>query len=105
MKCQRRCATREPISDRHRANTERIVSLTGTAKYRVPDVLNHAARLIGEVKNVGRLSYTDQLKDFVLYAQKNGYRFELILRQGAVISDELQQAVRSGAIVLKRIRM
>ncbi|MBN2340800.1 MAG: hypothetical protein JXX29_12830 [Deltaproteobacteria bacterium] len=38
-------------------NTAIITSLTKTDKYRVPDVLDHASRIIGEVKNVKSLSY------------------------------------------------
>jgi Restriction endonuclease fold toxin 7 len=32
-------------------NTERIPSLTGAAAYRVPDILDSSAKVIGEVKN------------------------------------------------------
>ena len=61
-------------------NTEHIESLTGTAAYRIPDGLDDAAKLIQEVKNVASLSYTNQLRDFVLYANAKGYRFELFVR-------------------------
>ena len=71
----------------------------------VNHALDHAAKVIGEVKNVAELRYTNQLRDFVLYAQKYGYRFDLYLRQGAVISDELEQLVRAGEIVLTRLKM
>jgi hypothetical protein len=37
-----------------------------------PDVLDRNAGVIGEVKNVASLSYTSQLRDDVLYAQKYG---------------------------------
>ncbi len=82
-------------------NTERIASASGTAAYRVPDVLNHSARVIGEVKNVGSLSYTSQLRDFVSYASSNGYRFELWVRPTTQLSGPLQQAVSSGDVVLR----
>ena len=39
-------------------NTEHIASATGTAAYRIPDVLNHAGKIIGEVKNVKNLKVT-----------------------------------------------
>ncbi|WP_428267207.1 putative toxin [Haliangium sp.] len=82
-------------------NTERIASLTGTARYRVPDVLDHAARVIGEVKNVSRLSYTKQLRDFVAYAQHHRYTFYLWVRTTTQLSVPLQQAVRRGQIILR----
>jgi hypothetical protein len=84
-------------------NTTRIDSLTGIAKYRVPDVLNRSAQLIGEVKNVSRLSYTNQLRDFVRYAKQQGFRFELMARQGTRLSTALQQAIDAGGIILLRI--
>jgi hypothetical protein len=40
----------------------RIPSLTGTAKYRIPDQLTSTT--LGEVKNVSHLSLTRQLTDF-----------------------------------------
>jgi RHS repeat-associated protein len=83
-------------------NTERIVSRTGTAAYRVPDGLSHGDKLIQEVKNVRYLRYTDQLQDFVLYAKERGYRFELFVRRDTQLSDDLQAAVERGDIVLRR---
>jgi hypothetical protein len=44
----------------------RIPSLTGTAKYRIPDKLTPAS--LEEVKNVKTLSLTNQIKDFHLYS-------------------------------------
>lgn len=82
-------------------NTERIGSATGTAAYRVPDALNHAARTIDEVKNVGSLSYTGQLRDFASYASSNGYTFQLWVRPTTQLSGPLQQAVTNGDIMLR----
>jgi hypothetical protein len=82
-------------------NTQRIASATGTAAYRVSDALNHSARVISEVKNVGALSYTSQLRDFASYASSNGYRFELWVRPTTQLSGPLQQAVSSGDIMLR----
>jgi len=82
-------------------NTTRIPSLTGTAAYRVPDGLNHTTRVISEVKNVSSLSYTEQLRDFVLWAQANNYTFELWVRSTTTLSGPLQQAISSGHIVLR----
>jgi RHS repeat-associated protein len=82
-------------------NTKRITSLTGTARYRIPDILDHSARLIGEVKNVGSLSYTNQLRDLAAYAQQQGYTFELWVRSTTQLSGPLQRAVEQGQIVLR----
>ena len=84
-------------------NTKHIDSLTGTAKYRIPDVLNEFENVIGEVKNVRSLSYTNQLRDYVAYSQQQGYTFELMVRQNTQLSGPLQQAVDSGLISLRRI--
>lgn len=82
-------------------NTQRIPSASGTAAYRVPDILNHAARVVGDVKNVASLSYTNQLKDIAAYAVTNGYTFELWVRATTQLSGPLQQAVANGTIVLR----
>jgi RHS repeat-associated protein len=82
-------------------NTERIPSLTGTANYRIPDVLDRAVGVIGEVKNVQNLSYTSQIRDFVSYGQQAGLRFELIVRPTTQITAPLQEAVSQGNIFLR----
>ncbi len=82
-------------------NTERIPSLTGTAAYRIPDVLSQEAGIIGEVKNVANLSYTNQLRDFAMYAQQNGYQFQLFVRPTTVLSGPLQAEIQGGNIVLQ----
>ena len=76
-------------------NTKHIPSLTGTASYRIPDGLTDT--ILAEVKNYsGSLSYTSQLKDFVLYSQCNG--LEMHLYTNAHLTGPLQQAVDSGLI-------
>jgi hypothetical protein len=82
-------------------NTTRISSLTGTAAYRVPDGLNATTRVLSEVKNVANLSYTNQLRDYVLWARANGYTFELWVRPTTTLSGPLQEAVANGHIVLR----
>jgi hypothetical protein len=84
-------------------NTQRIESLTGTAAYRTPDILDEANQIIGEVKNVGYLSYTNQLQDFNLFAQQNGYQFQLYVRPSTVLSGPLQSQVGAGNIMLRTI--
>jgi len=81
-------------------NTDHIPSLSDTAAYRIPDELN--ATTLGEVKNVGSLSYTNQLRDFSAYAQQEGLMFNLYVRGSTTLSGPLQDAVNSGLINLIR---
>ncbi len=84
-------------------NTARIPSASGTAAFRIPDVLDHGAQMIGEVKNVGRLSFTSQLRDYASYAQTNSYQFQLWVRPGTVLSEPLSAEVAYGNILLRFI--
>jgi RHS repeat-associated protein len=79
-------------------NTERIESVLGTAKYRVPDGLDHANRIISEVKNTCNLSYTKQLQDYSAYAGKYGYNFNLHIRKDTILSKPLREAIADGII-------
>jgi RHS repeat-associated protein len=81
-------------------NTTRI-ALPGGG-YRVPDILDEAAGVIGEVKNVQSLSYTSQLRDYVAYAQSNQLQFDLYVRGSTQLSGPLQQAVDDGLVNLWR---
>jgi hypothetical protein len=81
-------------------NTTRI-ALPGGG-YRVPDILDEAAGVIGEVKNVQSLSYTSQLRDYVAYAQVNQLQFDLYVRGSTQLSGPLQQAVDDGLVNLWR---
>lgn len=57
-------------------NTQRIPSLTGTATYRVPDILTDS--FVGEVKNYSHLvRLTNQIRDEMLYAEQEGLKFYL----------------------------
>ncbi|MEL7658128.1 MAG: putative toxin, partial [Bacillota bacterium] len=82
---------------------ERIPSLTGTANYRVPDELLHDEQILREIKNVGRQSYSSQLKDFNEWATQKGYQFVLEVRPGTILSRPLQEAIENGDIILKHI--
>ncbi len=81
-------------------NTKHIDSLSKTAKYRIPDYLDKANKIIGDVKNVKKLSYTSQLKDFMLYAEKHGYTYVLKIRKTTQLSSTLKSLVDAGKIVL-----
>ena len=83
-------------------NTTRIPRPTGTG-YRVPDILDEAGGVIGEVKNVQSLSYTQQLRDYVWYAEQNSLQFDLYVRGSTQPSGPLQTAVDDGLINLIRV--
>lgn len=71
--------------------------------YRVPDVLDKAARIMAEVKNARLITYTSQLADYVAYAQAEGLAFYLFVRAGASLSPAVQAAVDRGLIILRTI--
>jgi RHS repeat-associated protein len=81
-------------------NTERIESLTtgGAVKYRVPDVLDRAAGVIGEVKNVTRQGLTAQIKDDIAFAAKNNLKFELHVNRNTTFTKPLQKLINSGVV-------
>jgi hypothetical protein len=82
-------------------NTDRIPSLTGTANYRIPDQLLRSQQLISEVKNVSHLSFTSQIKDYMAFAQQEGYTFELWVRGSTTFSKPLQEVIDRGQVLLK----
>lgn len=79
----------------------RIPSLTGTAKYRIPDQLTSTT--LGEVKNVRYQSLTRQLIDFHLYSQQTGRQFFLYTRPNTTFSGPLQNLINKGSIITKPI--
>ena len=79
-------------------NTSHIPSLTGTASYRIPDMLDHSTRILGEVKNYsGTISLTSQLRDFVLWSQLNGYQMHLYTNSTS-FTGPLQQLIDADVI-------
>lgn len=82
---------------------KQIESISGTATRRFPDELLHDERILKEVKNVSTLSYTNQLKDFNLWAQREGYDFVLAVREGATLSKPLLEEIKNGTIIIKNI--
>jgi RHS repeat-associated protein len=84
-------------------NTKRISSATGTAAYRVPDGLGNG--VLSEVKNVGRLSLTDQLRDFAAYAKDQGLRFDLYVRDvNTKLTSELVEFIGKEGINLRFLK-
>ena len=81
-------------------NKKHIESLSKTAKYRIPDYLDETNKIIGDVKNVKKLSYTSQLRDFMLYAEKHHYDYFLMVKKSTQLSSTLKDLVDAGKIIL-----
>jgi hypothetical protein len=76
---------------RVRAVKPRVPSLSGTARYRIPDILT-ATELI-EVKNVARLRLSPQLRDFLAFAESSGRTFVLLTRFDTVLAPALPRLI------------
>ena len=57
-----------------------------------------------EVKNVKQLSLTSQVKDFLLFGEKNAYQIILRVRPTTQLSKPLQELVQHGRILLDYIK-
>lgn len=69
---------------------------------RVPDGLTPTT--LSEVKNVGSLSYTKQLRDYVDYAARQpGMSVDLYVRRSTTLSGPLADAIAAGKITRKYI--
>jgi RHS repeat-associated protein len=77
------------------------IEIPGSGQIRIPDALTDTT--LTEVKNVGSLSYTQQLQDFTTYSQANGLDFQLYVRPSTQLSGPLQQAITNGQINLNFI--
>jgi hypothetical protein len=75
------------------------VDVAGTK--RIPDGLTPST--LSEVKNVGSLSYTRQVRDFEQYARQTGRTFDLYVRPGARLSGPLRNADAAGRINIREI--
>lgn len=62
-----------------------------------PDEITDAA--LTEVKNVRRLSFTKQLRDYAAYTQGKEIPFFLVTRPGTKLSGPLQRAIDDGLII------
>jgi hypothetical protein len=80
-------------------NYTHIDSFTETAKYRIPDMLDKDLNLLGEVKNVQYLRFTNQLRDYLAYAENMDFTFYLQLPQSARIAAKLQTLINAGRII------
>ena len=68
---------------------------------RIPDGLTGTT--LSEVKNVARLSYTQQLRDFAAFAGARGLTFDLWVRESTRLTGPLLNAIDRGVIKLKFI--
>lgn len=75
------------------------IAINGRA--RIPDGLTSST--LSEVKNVGYLSFTQQLRDFADFSQSTGRSFDLFTRPQTTISRPLQEAIDQGFINRKYI--
>jgi hypothetical protein len=80
-------------------NTQRIVSLSGKAKYRIPDELTETA--VKEVKNVAQLDFNAQIRDSLHFAIEEGKDFFLVVRESTYLSQSLKNAIQTGWINLR----
>ena len=85
-----------------RKNTEHISSVANPSKYRIPDemVLHRidgtiTGGWINEIKNVKYLSYTAQLKDYMMICEKYNLAFGLTVRKNTVLSAPLLEMPES----------
>jgi hypothetical protein len=76
-------------------NTERILTGEATgAAYRIPDILDHISKTLGEIKGVKDLSLTTQLDDFITYCRDTGYSFNLYVRPDTTLTEDLVDALK-----------
>lgn len=77
-------------------NTERILQGQATgAAYRIPDMLSHIDKVLGEIKGVQNLSNTGQLRDFIGFAKETGYSFNLYVKPDTTLTKELIKNLKS----------
>ena len=79
-----------------RERKRRIPSLSGTARFRIPDILTDDELI--EVKNVSRLLLSPQLADFLSLAEASEIKFVLVTRFDTVLAPELVELVAAGRI-------
>ena len=68
---------------------------------RIPDGMTK--KVLTEVKNVNKLSYTQQLRDYATFAKQTGREFHLWVKPTTKLSKQLDDEVARGAIVRRHI--
>ena len=84
-------------------NTTRIPAASGKAAFRIPDELNSTN--LGEVKNVARLSYNAQLRDFAAHALNERLTFTLYTRASTALTRTLRAEIDAGRIIHDTTRL
>ena len=56
--------------------------------------------MLGEVKNVSKMHYSIQLRDYVTWAKANDFKVILMVRPTTKLTKPLQEAVDRGDIIL-----
>lgn len=83
--------------------SNRKASFNAETQKRIPDKLIEKSCYLEEVKNVRRLSYTKQLQDYVKFVEKHKFKMALRIRSNTILSEPLQQLVREGKIIIKKL--
>lgn len=76
------------------AKPTKSIQMNGRA--RKPDGLTEDT--LSEVKNVGKLSFTRQLRDYLAYAMEKGLSFNLYTRPNTKLSNPLRDAIDTGHV-------
>ena len=86
------------VRSRFNIGTKGRVDVPGTDRSRIPDGITDTA--ISEVKNVKRLGFTRQLRDFVAIAKSQSKQFLLFVREETKLTGPLAEAIESGDIII-----
>lgn len=80
---------------------EPIESITGEARYRVPDKIDWNERVMVEVKNAARIDPRSerQILDELLFARENDLTLHLVTRPSTALTPLIQDLTDSGEIV------
>lgn len=79
-------------------NTQKIRTIANPLMNRIPDELSETQRVIGEIKNTQYQPLTNQLKDYLQYAQEKDYVFKLYTRSDTKLSQPLQDLIDNNQI-------
>ena len=64
----------------------------------IPDFIDHAAKAVGEVKDVAKLGWNSQIRAQYEWAKRNGYTYTLFIRKGTKLVGELTEYIDLGLI-------
>ncbi len=84
-------------------NTEKIPSVTKPGTSRIPDIFDHSAKTIGDVKNSNYQAWTAQLRDFHAHAQKIAYKMQLIIDHRTQLSNTIKQLNNQIEVIRKNL--